>query len=208
MNPGVELLAFAGVMLLGQFSPGPDMVLLTRTALAGGAAAGVRMALGIGTGLTLHAAVAIAGSAWIFARAGGWRPAMRWIAAAYLLWLAGNLVRAGWRGANAPPAQAPDSRAIGNPYWRGLCCNLLNPKVVLFLAAVTASFLPGADRPDWWPWALWGIVAVQGAGAWSLWVLVLQAPPIRRLYRRFAPWLDIGFGLVLGLLALGLVFGA
>ena len=34
MNPALELALFAGVMALGQFSPGPDMILLTRTALA------------------------------------------------------------------------------------------------------------------------------------------------------------------------------
>ncbi len=55
MSPPLELLAFAGVMALGQFSPGPDMILLTRTALRSGARAGVEMALGIACGLAVHA---------------------------------------------------------------------------------------------------------------------------------------------------------
>ncbi len=45
MSAAVDLLAFARVMALGQFSPGPDMILLTRTALKSGAWAGVEMAL-------------------------------------------------------------------------------------------------------------------------------------------------------------------
>ena len=58
-----ELLVFAGLIVLGQFSPGPDMVLLTRTALREGAGAGVRMALGISCGLAVHATIAVAGVA-------------------------------------------------------------------------------------------------------------------------------------------------
>jgi threonine/homoserine/homoserine lactone efflux protein len=37
MTAAAELLMFAGVMVLGQFSPGPDMLLLTRTELRKGA---------------------------------------------------------------------------------------------------------------------------------------------------------------------------
>ena len=63
MSPAVELAAFAGLMALGQFSPGPDMILLTRTALAEGAKAGAIMALGIASGLLVHASIAVAGLA-------------------------------------------------------------------------------------------------------------------------------------------------
>ncbi len=47
MTAAAELLAFAGVMALGQFSPGPDMVLLTRTSLKCGAKVGSDGAFGI-----------------------------------------------------------------------------------------------------------------------------------------------------------------
>ena len=67
-----ELLAFSGVMALGQFSPGPDMVLLTRTSLKSGVRAGVEMALGIACGLTVHATLAVAGLALAF----DWRPSI------------------------------------------------------------------------------------------------------------------------------------
>jgi len=50
----VELLAFALVVLIGQFSPGPDMLLLTRTALEEGRKSGLFMVLGIVTGLAFQ----------------------------------------------------------------------------------------------------------------------------------------------------------
>ena len=65
-----ELWAFALIMLIGQFSPGPDMLLLTRTSLAEGLRSGWMMVLGISTGLTLHATLAIGGIAVVLAREG------------------------------------------------------------------------------------------------------------------------------------------
>ena len=83
MNPALELALFAGVMALGQFSPGPDMILLTRTALAEGAKAGAWMALGIATGLTVHTSIAVAGLAVAFQQSATLRHAVSWLAAAY-----------------------------------------------------------------------------------------------------------------------------
>src|SRR5690606_25405543 len=87
MSGPLELLAFAGVMALGQFSPGPDMLLLTRTALKSGARAGVEMAAGISCGLVVHATVALGGLALAFQRTPILAEALRWGAAAYLLWI-------------------------------------------------------------------------------------------------------------------------
>jgi len=210
MNDAVELLAFAGVMALGQFSPGPDMLLLTRTSLAEGARAGVAMAVGIGTGLTLHAALAIGGTAALFEQGGWIRGVLRWVAAVYLVWIALQIVRSARAmhlyGSGQPeedPPRRPDRRSA---FVRGLLCNLLNPKVMLFLAAVVAPFMRG-ERPGWWPWALWGVVVVQGATLWSGWALLLQWRPVRLTYGKLGYHLDLAFALLLVVLAVRVVWG-
>jgi threonine/homoserine/homoserine lactone efflux protein len=207
VNPALELAAFAGVMALGQFSPGPDMLLLTRTALRDGRAAGVEMACGIACGLVVHSTLAIAGLAVAFQRMPPLRESLRWLAAAYLLWLAWGLLRHTvneWSSAPAPPSQIPPSKH--RPFLRGLFCNLLNPKAALFLAAVSAPFL-GPGHPPWWPLAILGIVVIQGGGLWSLWAVVLQWPPLRTRYQRSAKWIDAGFGIALAALAARLIAG-
>lgn len=205
MTDSLELLAFAGVLALGQFSPGPDMLLLTRTALKDGARNGVVMAWGIATGLTLHAALAIGGMAVVFERVAWLREGMRWGAAAYLAWLGYRMilewfvhVYSGVRYEEVKPTTTKGA------FVQGLLCNLLNPKVVVFLAAVVAPFLAG-DRPGWWPWALWAIIVFEGLTLWALWALVLQIKSIREGYRRAGPWITLGFGLVLLGLAVTLV---
>ncbi|MBJ7283792.1 MAG: LysE family transporter, partial [Akkermansiaceae bacterium] len=75
-------------MMLGQISPGPDMLLLTRTAIKEGARAGREMALGIATGLAVQATLAVAGFAVLVERTPVVRLALCWLAAGYLLWMA------------------------------------------------------------------------------------------------------------------------
>jgi threonine/homoserine/homoserine lactone efflux protein len=203
MTELAELLAFAGVMALGQFSPGPDMVLLTRTALKSGARAGVEMALGIASGLIVHSTLAVAGLALAFDRLPLLRKIMCWAAAAYLIWLACRIL-------TEVISPAEKVRGEGNfeprPFVRGLICNLSNPKAAIFIAAVSAPFLRG-HHPDWWPFVIAGIVVAQGAALWSLWACLLQWRPLRFRYERAERWIDLAFGLALVALAVRLLIG-
>lgn len=207
MNPALELLAFAGVMVLGQFSPGPDMVLLTRTALKEGAWSGVEMACGIACGLAVHATLAVGGLALAFEKMPVLRGISRWVAAAYLLWLACRLfmeVFVSWY--SGVDARSDARSMVRKPFLRGLTCNLLNPKAAIFIAAVSAPFLSG-DRPGWWPLAIWGIVVGQAFLLWSLWACLLQWNPLKSRYERAARWIDGAFGIALAGLAVRLMIG-
>lgn len=208
MSGAGDLWVFAGVMVLGQFSPGPDMLLLTRTALKEGAGAGVRMALGVACGLCLHTALAVGGMAVAFQSFPVLRLLLQWAAAIYLLYLAWCIARerfVEWYSGAMRENEAAESRHT--PFMRGLMCNLLNPKAALFLAAVCAPFLTG-DRPAWFPWAMWGIVVGLGVVLWSAWVVLLQWPRLRNRYERSARWIDGVFALVLAALAVKLMLGA
>jgi threonine efflux protein len=178
------------------------MLLLTRTALRHGSGVGVRMALGIATGLTLHATVAIAGMAVVFERFAVLRRALQWVAAIYLLWLAWGLLREAFSAGSKSTIREMSTRH--SPFVRGLLCNLFNPKVALFLAAVCAPFLAG-PHPEWWPFALWCVVVGMGAGLWSLWVMALQWRPLRNAYEHAARGIDTAFGLALAVLAVILI---
>ena len=203
-----ELWMFAGLIVLGQFSPGPDMVLLTRTALREGPGAGVTMAGGITAGLMVHSTIAVGGVAVAFVKFPVLRCVLQWVAAFYLLWLAYGLLRAAhaaWR--SGQPQDSAVKPNIHRPFVRGLLCNLFNPKVPLFLAAVCAPFLAEGNHPGWWPLALWSVVVGLGIGLWTLWVVLLQWRPLRARYERAAGWIDGVFGTALAALAVRLMIG-
>lgn len=193
-----ELWTFAVIMVIGQFSPGPDMLLLTRTALAEGLKAGWLMVLGIVTGLAMHATLAIGGMAVILEQ-GGWLSwSMRILAAGYLFWLASGLIRL------AKQEGKEVALSDRSPYLRGLLCNVFNPKVLVFFAGVVSPFL-GGDRPDWWPYALWGLIVGEGLFFWFLWVWFLQVDAVRKGYQRIGRALDLLFALALAGLAVSLL---
>ena len=198
----MDLLAFAAVLAVGQFSPGPDMVLLTQISLRHGRAAGWWATLGITTGLTVHGTVVL--FAWELthglpeaARAG-----LAGLAAAYLGWLAWRI----WKDRHHGDGPDPTPIEARRWYWRGLLCNLLNPKALVFFAALVAPFL-GPHRPGWWPFALWSILVFEGLLLWGLWVRALQYPKARRAYLRAAPFINGGFAILLAALACVLVLG-
>ncbi len=206
-----DLWLFAGIVVLGQFSPGPDMLLLTRTAVRDGGWAGVRMAAGITCGLAFHAAVAVFGAGALLAALPGMRRGFGFVAGAYLLWLAYRILAA-WHaearaGDSAEEKTAGTARADGNPFARGFLCNILNPKAALFLCALCERFSLG-ERPGWWPYALWATITGFGIGLWSLWSLILQWEPVRNGYRSKAAWIEILFAAALAVLGLRLIAGA
>lgn len=198
-----DLLAFAGVMALGQFSPGPDMLLLTRTSLAQGRAAGWWTTAGITTGLCVHAALAIVLTDWLTAQGEAVSNVLRYAAAGYLGWLGFTLLKGvvlSIRGGSK--SEALTVRDHRSSYLRGLFCNLLNPKAVFFFIAVVAKFVDD-DRPGWWPIALWAIIVGQGLILWGVFVWFLQFPPFQKGYQRTGRWIDSAFGL--GLLTLAVL---
>ena len=193
-------LLFAGVMALGQFSPGPDMILLTRVSLKEGRRAGWLVVLGIVTGLCLHAALAIGGMSTLLARGGLWERGLSWLAAGYLGWLGWKMLRAFSLAHSGAIHEGEEIEKGRIWYLQGLFCNLLNPKVVFFFAGVTALFLK-EGQSGWWPFLLWVTIVGEGLVLWGLWVLVLQKRAIRAFYQKKSKWLDLGFGVGLWFVA-------
>ena len=71
-------------MLLGQFSPGPDFLLILKNALNHGRRAAFFSAAGISLGLMIHTTLAVAGLGFLFHNSETLGQVMRYAGAAYL----------------------------------------------------------------------------------------------------------------------------
>lgn len=210
----IEWVTFFMIMAVGQFSPGPDMVLLTRVSLAEGTRAGWATACGIASGLMIHAGIAVSGLAFVLA---GNETVYRWIkylACGYLLWLAYQLMKSALQKVKFKLDSRPPDRSQTSllGYWKmGFLCNILNPKVAIFLAGVTLPFLGMGMNTDLeigdsaWAVILWMTIFLEGWLLWSLWVWLLQLRIIKGFYQRSAHIIDGVFGLCLIALAVMLV---
>ncbi len=196
-----EVVGFALVMAAGQFAPGPDMLLLTRTALADGKMAGCAMAVGIASGLVVHASLAAFGMAFLLKQHRGLESTMKGLAAGYLLWLAVMIWRSSYSDAEEFFKKGKQrAHSLFNYWTKGLMCNLLNVKVLVFLSTVMLPFLQG-QHPSYWPWLLVAIVVGEGMLLWCVWVGLLNVTMVRKLYRRCWRWVDRVFSFTLVILA-------
>src|ERR1044072_5629402 len=115
---GIELLpawpVFLGFVVAGlalNIVPGADMTFVIASAARGGRREGVVAALGIGAGTFAHILAATLGLSAILASSQTAFDLIKWIGAAYLLWIAFSLLRGG-------PAPAGDSPRPGRPSFR------------------------------------------------------------------------------------------
>lgn len=141
---GVALLpewpVFLGFALAGlalNLVPGADMTFIIASAARGGRRDGVIASLGVGAGALVHILAAVLGLSAILASSQAAFNALKWIGAAYLLWLAIALLREGGKAdAEASPA------ASGWRLFRAaMLVNVLNPKVALFFLAFLPQFV-------------------------------------------------------------------
>ena len=130
--------------LLLNIMPGPDSLLIMTRSATQGARAGCTAALGIGAGTFVHVFAAALGLSAILATSATAFTVVKYIGAAYILYMAIGLLRSKPRGAVAAATLAPlPYRKI---FAQGFLTNVLNPKVALFFLAFVPQFID-ADAP-------------------------------------------------------------
>ena len=130
-----HLAAFVGISAIVICTPGPDTALVVRNTLFGGRVNGVRTAAGIVLGIALWTLAASAGIAALVAASRPLFDALRFLGAAYLIWLGLSMLR---RGRRAEIAARP-----GAGFRQGLLSNLGNPKIAVFFTSLLPQFAAG-----------------------------------------------------------------
>jgi len=133
MTSLLPLLGFAVVMYV---TPGPNNIMVASSAAAHGMTATLPHMLGIALGFAAMLVVVSAGAGGAVLAWPGLAPAMRWVGAGWMVWLA-------WKIATAPlPQQGGRRRLLG--FWGAVGFQWINPKAWLIALAVAGSFVvPG-----------------------------------------------------------------
>ena len=145
------LLLFSLATLALLAVPGPSVLYVVARTVEQGRAAGLVSVLGLETGALIHVAAAAAGLSALVASSPAAFTGLRYVGAAYLLWLGVRALRAGRAGAPARLLGAAPYRRL---FRDGVLVDVLNPKTSLFFLA----FLPAFVHADAGPVALQVVV--------------------------------------------------
>lgn len=137
-------IAFLAASVLLALTPGPDNIFVLSQSAVHGRTAGLAVTLGLCTGLIGHTAAVALGVAVIFQTSALAFSLLKYVGAAYLVYLA-------WHSFRASATPAPQGEGADTERWklycRGIVMNITNPKVSIFFLAFLPQFTDPARGP-------------------------------------------------------------
>lgn len=199
------LIAFSIAAGLLTLTPGLDVALVLRTAAAEGPRKAWLAGIGVCIGTLCWGAVAALGLGALLAASELAFTILKWVGAAYLVWLGLHLVlrpRDRFEISGAAPAARSDLGWL----WKGVLNNLLNPKAGVFYVSFLPQFVPAHVAAAPFMFVLACLHVIMGL-AWFA-VLIGATRPVAGALRKaqVVRWLDrltggvfLGFGVRLAL---------
>jgi threonine/homoserine/homoserine lactone efflux protein len=159
-----HLSVFIAAGLLLNLTPGPDVLYIVSHALRADARAGAVAALGITAGCFVHIVAAAVGVSALIAASAAAFGLLKWLGAAYLLYMGLSMLRPG-RPGNPVSIAENDLSTLGNGekslkrvFLQGFWTNALNPKVALFFLAFLPQFIAPQARDQTLAFLLLGLL--------------------------------------------------
>lgn len=198
-----SLAAYVAAASLLTVTPGLDTALVLRTAATGSPRRAALAGLGIATGCFVWAVLVAVGLGALLAASQRAYTMLRWIGAAYLLWVGYTLIRHPRR---AWASVEGDGDRRGKAFVTGLLTNLLNPKVGVFYVSFLPQFVPSHVAVGPYLLLLGAIHALLGLIWFACLILatrpilaVLKKPVVLQSCDRLTGGMFIAFGLGLAL---------
>ncbi|MEZ5843321.1 MAG: LysE family translocator [Hyphomicrobiaceae bacterium] len=200
-------LAFAAASAVLLAIPGPTILLVVSYAIGHGRRAAVPTVAGVALGDFVAMTASLLGLGALLAASATLFTVLKWVGAAYLIWLGIKL----WRAPVVPPVpDGPDVAATNAPadhdramFWHAFAVTALNPKSIVFFVAFLPLFLtPGAALlPQMIIMeATFLTLATLNAAAYALAASAARAairqPSVQRVVNRTGGGMLIGAGIV------------
>ena len=196
-----EFLTVALIHLLAVASPGPDFAVVVRESVTHGRKAGTYTAMGVGTAIFVHVGYSLLGIGLIVSQSIVLFNALKWAAAAYLLYIGFKALRAKPANASdAPVKVAEGERTARGAFTSGFVTNGLNPKATLFFLAIFTTLVSATTPLQ--VQALYGVWMCFVNALWFVIVaLFFSNPGVRLLFMRMGHWFERSMGVILILFA-------
>lgn len=138
-------ITFLSAAVLLNLSPGPDIAYILGQTLRSGRRQGFAAMFGIWSGAALHVVMAAVGLSAILATSALAFSIVKWVGAAYLIWLGVKMLLS--RGDQFIAAEKQSPKRLSSVYWQGMLVSALNPKVAVFFLAFLPQFIVEGAGP-------------------------------------------------------------
>ncbi len=125
--------------------PGPTVLLVLSYAISHGRRTALASAAGVAMGDLIAMSLSLAGLGALVATSAALFTLLKWVGAAYLIWLGIKLIRSAPSGALPVPQENVTPRAV---FWHNATVTALNPKSIAFFIAFVPQFV-SAGQPLW-----------------------------------------------------------
>ncbi|MBT5433640.1 MAG: LysE family translocator [Alphaproteobacteria bacterium] len=178
---------FLGASIAISITPGPDMTYVFARGLAHGPKAGLISVAGVATGLVVHTTLVSFGLAVVVAQSPVLFDIIRYVGAAYLVWMGIKLLR---DRSGYSVSASTDKAAWKALYVEGLIVNLFNPKILLFFLAFLPQFADPARGSVALQIAVLG-ATLTGCGLIVLSSIAMASGSLRTLLARHPMWMRV-----------------
>lgn len=135
------IISFLGASILLTFMPGPDNILVLTESITKGKKNGIALSVGLGTGVLIHTLAAATGLSLIIQEAGTLFHLIKYLGAAYLLYLAFKSFKEKAPEYSTGTVEEMGAFSFFKLARKGFFMNVLNPKVTLFFIAFLPQFV-------------------------------------------------------------------
>jgi threonine/homoserine/homoserine lactone efflux protein len=194
-----QILLILSVTFLAMVTPGPDMVLVLRNTFASGRGAGLQTSMGILCGNLVHITYCAFGIGMLISQSILAFSALKYVAAAYLIYLGIMSLRSGTTRLDASDIQG--GRLTRSWFVQGFVNNLLNPKGTLFYLGVFTTVITPETSPATMVLLILLMMLVSGS-FWICFVYTLDRRTLRDVVERSQQTVNRVFGALLILLGL------
>ncbi len=190
----LPLFVLSGLLL--NITPGPDTAYIVGRSVQIGWRGGAAAALGISAGCLVHVFAAAIGLSALLAASSVAFTAVKWIGAAYLMYMGVRMLLARPTSAAGEAASVAQPLSLRQVFWQGALTNALNPKVALFFLAFLPQFVD-ADAAGQAPaFIVLGLIFIGTGTVWNLGMAAFAAKAAGRIRQsgRALKWLNRALG--------------
>ncbi len=189
----IKLLEFCLTVCSATVSPGPNFLMVVKCSAHHNRASGILMALGMGTGMIFHCALALWGLDIIGTRLPFLVKTVQFAGVAFLVYMGLTSLFSKASGAPPAPSSSKGTSSLLHSFQRGLWTHLTNPFPFLFISSTLASF-----RSTPWMNGLYASLAVLLEFGWyALVALFFTRQRSQNLLLKYRRRIDILCGILL-----------